>query len=384
MRASLGILAFAAALAAPLPTRAVGADYDRTPVLMVHGWFVIAGAGDATWAHIRGKLMDDGWPGEHLSAPSFADVRGCDPEHATTLGGWVDDLLADTGFDRVDIVCHSEGCLNSLYYIKHLCGAHKVRRVVMLAGAVHGTAVACIDPFSCGSKEMCVLGGKWQDNEVLATLLAGDETPGDVLYTCVWSEYDEIIVPASGGQLAGANNIEVQTPFVEHGGIFLCDECYGYVKDALLNGTGKNEDGPGWETFPACAPVPPEVEAEPVPEEVPEPVAEAAADAPVEAFADVADPTPDAATDAWEARDDGDATGSETASPHDAAASGAPEPGPAKTPPTVGGCVAGGAAVDVSVIGLLAWTIGIAGALASARRPSGRRRVRAGTDRQDL
>jgi hypothetical protein len=292
----------------------------------------------------------------------------------------VDDLLADTGFDRVDIVCHSEGCLNSLYYIKHLCGAHKVRRVVMLAGAVHGTAVACIDPFSCGSKEMCVLGGKWQDNEVLATLLAGDETPGDVLYTCVWSEYDEIIVPASGGQLAGANNIEVQTPFVEHGGIFLCDECYGYVKDALLNGTGKNEDGPGWETFPACAPVPPEVEAESVSEDVPD----ATADAPVEAFADVADPTPDAATDAWEARDDGDATGSETASPHDAAASGAPEPGPAKTPPTVGGCVAGGAAVDVSVIGLLAWTIGIAGALASARRPSGRRRVRAGTDRQDL
>ena len=261
LRKLLQVLALISLLAPASVAQAISADYSRNPVLLVHGYFVINNAGDATWAHIRSKLVEDGWPIEYLSSPSFSNVQGCDPEHANTLSGWVDDLLAKTGFDKVDIVCHSEGCLNSLYYMKYLCGVNKVRRIVMLAGAVHGTNVACVDFWSCGAKEMCVkLGGKWQDNDVLAALLAGDETPGDVLYTCVWAPGDEIIIPQTGSQLVGANNIKVQTPGVEHGGIFLCDECYGYVQDALLNGTGKNDDGPGWDYLPQCKPLPPEAE----------------------------------------------------------------------------------------------------------------------------
>ncbi len=261
MRKLLPAIALIGLLAWTSTALAISADYSRNPVLLVHGYFVINNAGDATWAHIRSRLVDDGWPIEYLSSPSFSDVRGCDPEHANTLSGWVDDLLAKTGFDKVDIICHSEGCLNSLYYMKYLCGVNKVRRIVMLAGAVHGTEVACVDFLSCGAKEMCVqLTQSWQDNPVLAALLAGDETPGDVLYTCVWAPGDEIIIPQTGSQLVGANNLKVQTPGVEHGGIFLCDECYGYVQDALLNGTGLNTDGPGWDSIPTCKPLPPEAE----------------------------------------------------------------------------------------------------------------------------
>ncbi|NOZ01348.1 MAG: hypothetical protein GXP54_05600, partial [Deltaproteobacteria bacterium] len=156
--------------------------------------------------------------------------------------------------------------LNVLYYLKHMCGVRKVRKLVSLAGAFHGTVTACLDPLSCGTQEMCIGSkeGAWKENEALADLLQGDETPGDTLYTCIWSKYDEIIIPATGGKLEGAENIECQTPFTEHAGILMSDESYGYVREALLSG-GLNEDGPGWSTIPDCAPESP-------PEAMPEPL----------------------------------------------------------------------------------------------------------------
>jgi len=244
------------------PTKGMAdtADYTRTPVLMLHGWFFMDDAGTATWAMFKKRMVADGWPEEFISTPSFTDVRGCDPGHAQEIAAFVDDLLARTGADRVDIVAHSEGALNTLYYLKFLCGVHKVRNFVALAGAFHGTAVACMDiTESCGAKEMCVPKPlAWQENEMLAEILAGDETPGDVLYTSIYSSFDEIIVPPTSSVLAGARNIEVKTDWVEHAGIFMCDECYDLMKDALLNNSGLNEDGPGWESIPACAPSGPE------------------------------------------------------------------------------------------------------------------------------
>gem|GEM_PF-648075 len=229
-------------------------DYSRTPVLFVHGWFVLDQAGTATWASITEKLKRDGWPEYYLRTPSFQDVRGCDPEHANEIASWVDSLIADTGFDRIDIVAHSEGALNTLYYIKNLCGFKKVRKFVSLAGAFHGTVVACMDiTQSCGAQEMCI-GSKpdaWKENPVLNDLLSCDETPGDVLYTTIWSPWDEIIVPPEGGVLQGAKEIKIQTPYTGHGGILLSDEAYEYVRDALLTG-GANDDGEGWECIRRC------------------------------------------------------------------------------------------------------------------------------------
>ncbi len=242
----------------PVASAGSSADYSRTPVLMVHGWFVSDLAGVATWATMKKRLIEDGWPEEYLDTPSFRDVRGCDPEHAAEIAGWVEALLARTGAEKVDILAHSEGALNTLFYLKKMCGVHRVRKLVSLAGAFHGTTVACIAPFSCGAKEMCIPSTPdgWKQNEVLADLLACDETPGDVLYTTIWSPWDEIIVPQEGSILAGAEVIQVQTPFTEHGGILWSDEVYAYVREALLSG-GANEDGPGWECLPACAPPPP-------------------------------------------------------------------------------------------------------------------------------
>lgn len=269
---SLLIATFVAAgvaLVSP-PAMAITSDYSRTPILMVHGYFVVDNAGTATWTSMKKKLIEDGWPEEYISTPSFNDVRGCNADHVQEIDTWVNDLLSKTYFDRVDIVCHSFGCLNVLAWMKQRCGMNRVRQYVGLAGAVHGTIIACADDFlniSCAGREMCIDTGDggWKKNDLIVGINACDETPGNVQYTSVWSEYDEIIWPQSGSVMTGARNIEVST-VVEHGGIFLCDECYEHVRTALTDG-GLNEDGPSWACAPDC--IPPEV-SDPVPEVAPD------------------------------------------------------------------------------------------------------------------
>jgi triacylglycerol lipase len=305
------LAAASAAMASPLPAGATTPDYTRNPILFVHGYFVIDDAGPATWATFKQKALDEGWPESYIRTPSFQDVRGCNADHVNEIEAWVEELRSATGFDKVDIVCHSFGCLNVMTWMKERCGVNRVRQFVSMAGAFHGTTVACVEPFSCAAGQMCIAGGTdgWKTNELLAAVNACDETPGDVEYTAVWTPTDEIIQPPTGSRLAGADTFEVQTIGVGHGKIFLCDECWLYVSLALTEGGG-NDDGPGWDCLPACAPAPepqPESRPEPQPDLVPEPLPDpgvpdvpAATDGTVETATD-APATDTAATDRVEA-----------------------------------------------------------------------------------
>ncbi len=252
-RLPVALLVLAATISLNM-ARAAEPDYTRTPVLMVHGYFPVPAAGWVTWSNFRNRLIDDGWPEEYVYAPQFADTTGCDPDHAREISAWVDELRSATGFDKINIVAHSEGGLNTMYYLRFFCGVNKVESFVGLAIAVHGTRIACVDLVSCGAEEMCIGKGEegWTENPTLVAVNDCDETPGDVLYTSIWSEYDEIIIPQEGSMLAGARNIELETEFVEHGLIFVVDESFEYLKDAFKNRSGQNTDGPGWNCIDYC------------------------------------------------------------------------------------------------------------------------------------
>jgi triacylglycerol lipase len=263
------------------------ADYSKDPVLMVHGYFL---PDFATWASIEGKLIDDGWPPEYLFGQTFDSVVGCNPNHAEAIAASVEMIRAVTGRDKVDLLTHSMGGLDCRYYIKYLCGYKFVKDVVMLAGANHGSVVACLDPLSCGAEQMCVGGydGAWQENPFLADLNACDVTPGDdLLYTSIWTEWDEIIIPQENSILPGALNHELDT-FAEHGTILLNEEAYEWVKTGL-NAGGSNDVGPTGEgpCVTVCEdPVEPEPEfveeawdvVEPMPDVVEEVMAETIAE----------------------------------------------------------------------------------------------------------
>ena len=209
---------------------------------MVHGYFL---PDFATWASIEGKLIADGWPPEYLFGQTFDSVVGCNPNHAEAIAASVAEIRSITGRDKVDLLSHSMGGLDCRYYIKYLCGYKFVNDVVMLAGANHGSIIACLDPLSCGAEQMCIGLGEdaWKDNPFLAELNACDTTPGeDILYTSIWTEFDEIIVPQAGSILPGALNHELDT-FAEHAAILINNEAYEWVKTGLNSG-GSNNVGP--------------------------------------------------------------------------------------------------------------------------------------------
>lgn len=134
-------------------------------------------------------------------------------ESARELDEYVDRVLATTGAARVSLVGHSQGGMMPRYYIKYLGGATKVEDLVGLAPSNHGTTVgeAFGSGIGCTSCEQQMSG-----SDFLTALNNPDETPGEVDYTQVVTEYDEVVVPYTSGFLA---------PDAQSANITLQDRC---------------------------------------------------------------------------------------------------------------------------------------------------------------
>ncbi len=242
-------------------------EFCRTPILFVHGYF--AGP-DVTWGILLNRMKNDGCPEEYLYAPEFDDRTGCNPEHGLQVKRWVETLVERTGFQKINIIAHSMGALDTRYYIKYLCGYRRIKNVVTIGGANHGTVVACSEPISCGAESMCrgSSSDAWRDNEFLAMINSCDETPGNnVMYTSIWSAFDEIIRPPESSIISGAWNVKLHTPLVGHWSVIQVGETYDYIKRGLT-GEGKNTtiEPEGNECVTWCPPIEDEEEAEPTTE----------------------------------------------------------------------------------------------------------------------
>jgi len=181
---------------------AVGADKpfvtapakQRDPILFVHGWM----SDESTWVDMKGWFEKDwGWPSSRLRTFSYDDHQKNEIT-AQLVSAQVNDLLAKTGAQKVDIIAHSMGSLSSRYYIKFLGGTAKVEDWVSLAGPNHGTAtiLGCIYD---GCEDM-----RFTSHFLVETLNAGDETPGTVRYATWRSSCDGAVVPADSVILSGA------------------------------------------------------------------------------------------------------------------------------------------------------------------------------------
>ncbi|MBW1873148.1 MAG: hypothetical protein JRJ19_13850 [Deltaproteobacteria bacterium] len=195
------------------------------PVILIHG----VNGSAANFDTMVQRLINDGWPEEHIYAYTFEDPSwGCNVDNAATIAEWVQDILTASGQPRVDMVAHSMGTLSSRYYIKNLGGTEFVNVYVTIGGMNHGLTSPCWSPIKpCIWEELCSSG------EFIAQLNADPATPGELYWVSIYSTTDSTVAPESA-QLEGAENIEFEG--IDHdgeNGLLEVEEVYLEVRRVL-------------------------------------------------------------------------------------------------------------------------------------------------------
>lgn len=200
-----------AAVAAP------GSAMAQDPILFVHGWASSA----STWDTMVERFEADGWASSELSAYTY-NTSQSNKIDAEIVSEEVEELLAATEAEEVDIIAHSMGSLNSRWYLKELGGQESVDDWVSLGGPNHGTYTAYFC-FSTACSEMR------PGSTFLSELNAGDETPGAVDYGTWWSPCDLVINPDSSVPLTGATN--TKTGCISHSALHENEGVYDEVRE---------------------------------------------------------------------------------------------------------------------------------------------------------
>jgi pimeloyl-ACP methyl ester carboxylesterase len=111
-------------------------DGAAPPVLLIHGFLGTRGS----MYMLERRLVDDGFVvvSFNIGTLNSRDIR----RSAFLIHRKIERILAQTPFQKIDIVGHSMGGLIGLYFVKKLGGHTRVRKLVMMGSPVRGTWVA--------------------------------------------------------------------------------------------------------------------------------------------------------------------------------------------------------------------------------------------------
>jgi len=204
----------------------------REPVLLVHGTFVTA-AETFGWSYLP-DLAARGYRVCTVDLPnrSLDDIQIA----AESVVVAVHRLARESG-RKVDVISHSQGVLEARWAVRWWPSVQgQVDDLVSLAGPNQGTSVSAL-PVSSVACRSCVQMAP--GSAFLRALNAGDQSPGPVSYTAVYSTLvDELITPnATAARIDGASNIELQAlcpgRIVDHVSILADAVAHALVLDAL-------------------------------------------------------------------------------------------------------------------------------------------------------
>lgn len=174
------------------------------------------------------------------------------PESAQKLSDVVDNVLAATGAEQVDLVGHSQGGgILPDYYLSQLGGAEKVHTKVAISPSTGTTLseimwlrslIPVLGPFVWGSLDMnsSALTQQTLDSPVrLQVYPHGTVAVPGVQYYSIVSEYDEVVTPFTNQYYSGDNavNIHLQdgcpADLSEHVSTMYSERAWLHVRNAL-------------------------------------------------------------------------------------------------------------------------------------------------------
>lgn len=211
------------------PARPVG---EGRVVILVPGMTISA----EFFAPMAERLRRDGYRPIMVEDPALL-TTGIEPA-ARRLAAKVEEVLATTGADSVDIVAECVGGVTSRFYVQQLGGARRVRHLVTFVSPHHGSLPAA---FVANFTQWPGMHDITLNSELLSSL---DRTPfpAGVAFTSIYSCSDGYLVPRDTAAVRGATNVELCGPrAVGHFDGFWDAEIYGHIVEGLLRTPGADD-----------------------------------------------------------------------------------------------------------------------------------------------
>jgi triacylglycerol esterase/lipase EstA (alpha/beta hydrolase family) len=189
------------------------------PVVLVNGTFANM---DDNWQAASPILYNHGYcvfafnyGGTSATSPiqGIGDIAAS----AGTLSSFVNEVLADTGASKVDLVGHSQGGMMPRYYINFLGGGSKVSAFVALAPSNYGTTLDGLTTLAgylgasglinSGLNSVCPACVEQEQGSSFLANLNVTPTVAGVNYTVIESVDDEVVTPYTNALLPAASNV---------------------------------------------------------------------------------------------------------------------------------------------------------------------------------
>jgi triacylglycerol esterase/lipase EstA (alpha/beta hydrolase family) len=205
---------------------------DHEPVLLVHA---TTETGQRNWSSNFGRVLPT--MGYDVCTVELVDEATGDIQLSAERTVYAIRTIHQRTGQRVQVVGHSQGPLEVRWAIKYWPDIKLlVDDLIGIAAPYHGWRQTDI---YCSSACVAALWQMRMESKFMGALNSGDETPGDVSYTSVYTLTDELVQPYSTADLEGGANITVQDVcpgrVVEHIEMVFDAATYGLVLDALTH-----------------------------------------------------------------------------------------------------------------------------------------------------
>lgn len=204
---------------------------DREPVLLVHGTFT---RGHEQWDWNWNQMLPE--RGFDVCIVTYPDRGLGDMQVSAEYVVHAIRTIHELTGRKVDVVGHSQGAILPRWAVTFWPSARAaVDDLVGLAGPHHGTSFGSFEGAENNPNGMPPV--FWQfdaGSDFYAALNRGDETPGDIDWTQVYSQFDELVRPVEPEPTAALDFGE-EGPSVAN--ILIQDLCPGRFVDHLTIGT---------------------------------------------------------------------------------------------------------------------------------------------------